>query len=92
MLPFRRRPDFALDPRLWEGVDRLVDRAPTAADLRSHRIEPIAARRLRARGLEVPEEVLAAERTAAVASLAGAGAARARARRLRGAAPRPQGA
>jgi hypothetical protein len=70
VLPFRRRPDFALDPRLWEGVDRLVDRAPTAGDLRSHRIEPIAARRLRSRGLEVPEEVLAAERSAAVASLA----------------------
>ena len=60
-----------LDPHLWRGVDRLVDRAPTATDLRSHRIEPLAARRLRARGRVVPEELALEERRAAVATLAG---------------------
>ncbi len=47
---------------IWEGVDRLVDRAPTFADLRSHRIELLAARRWRALGRAVPDELVALER------------------------------
>jgi putative nucleotidyltransferase-like protein len=51
---------------IWEGVDRLVDRAPTLADLRSHRIELLAARRWRDIGRAVPEEFLELERRSAL--------------------------
>jgi hypothetical protein len=41
---------------IWAGVDRLVERADERA-LVFHRLEPLAASRLRRRGLEVPEEL-----------------------------------
>jgi hypothetical protein len=55
---------------LWRSVDRLVDRAPSLADLISHKLDLFAARRWRALGREVPEALLARERRAAVAELA----------------------
>lgn len=55
---------------LWAAVDRLVDRAPSLADLGSHRLELLAARRWRALGLPVPPEVVEQERRAAVVQLA----------------------
>ena len=51
---------------IWEGVDRLVDRAPTLADLRSHRIELLAVRRWRAQGRSIPEELADLERVSAL--------------------------
>lgn len=57
------------DSELWAAVDRLVDRAPSLADLASHRIELFAARRWRARGEPVPEAVVEQERRAAIAAL-----------------------
>lgn len=47
---------------IWRGVDRLVDRAPHVLDLRAHRLEIWAARRKRALGLPVPEELAGEER------------------------------
>jgi hypothetical protein len=35
-------PGRALHPELWDGVRRVVGRAPSAADLRAHGIEPLA--------------------------------------------------
>ena len=55
---------------LWGRVDELIDRAPTTDDLRSHRLEPLAARRFRRLGSPVPDDFAAEERGAAVASLA----------------------
>lgn len=66
----RGRPASSGDDRLWAAVDALVDRAPSLADLRSHRLEPFAIRRLRARGLPVPADLLEEERRAAIAVLA----------------------
>ena len=47
-------------------MDRLIDRAPTLADLRSHRIELLAARRWRALGRAVPDEFVELERRSAL--------------------------
>jgi hypothetical protein len=55
---------------LWRAVDDLVDRAPTTADLRAHRLHLLAAPRLRALGHAVPDEFAAAERLAAAVTLA----------------------
>lgn len=57
------------ESELWEAVDRIVDRAPSLADLASHRIELFAARRWRAQGKGVPESVVDQERRAAIATL-----------------------
>jgi hypothetical protein len=54
---------------LWAAVDRMLDGRPPVAALEAHRIEQLAARRLRERRLPVPDELVAAERTAAVAAL-----------------------
>jgi hypothetical protein len=59
-----------VDDRLWDGVNRLVDRAPHHADLRSHRLELVAARRWRELGRPVPPEFVEEERLAAVVALA----------------------
>jgi Uncharacterised nucleotidyltransferase len=48
---------------IWAGADRIIDRAPSLADLRSHRLHLLAAKRWRDLGLDVPEE-LAQEETA----------------------------
>ena len=57
-------------PEIWQAVDRLVDRAPSLADLRSHRLELFAARRWRALGVPVPADLVEQERRAAVGVLA----------------------
>jgi hypothetical protein len=54
---------------LWEAVDALIDRAPSEDDLRSHRLEVLAARRYRAVGRPVPPDFVAQERLAAIALL-----------------------
>jgi hypothetical protein len=58
------------DGRLWRKVDELVDRAPSAGDLLSHRLEVPAARRLRALGRPVPGDFAARERLAGLVTLA----------------------
>ncbi|MGH3112039.1 MAG: nucleotidyltransferase family protein [Gaiellaceae bacterium] len=58
-----------VDDRLWDGVNRLIDRAPHLADLRSHRLELVAARRWRELGRPVPPELVEEERLAAVVVL-----------------------
>jgi hypothetical protein len=54
---------------LWGRVDELIDRAPSEDDLRSHRLEVLAAKRFRALGRPVPDDFAAQERFAAIASL-----------------------
>jgi Uncharacterised nucleotidyltransferase len=55
---------------LWDAVDRLVDRAESFADLKAHRLELLAARRWRARGLAVPPAVAELEMRAALTAVA----------------------
>jgi Uncharacterised nucleotidyltransferase len=55
---------------LFAGVDRLVERAGPGARLTLHRLEPVAARRLRALGREVPETLVESERLGAALALA----------------------
>jgi hypothetical protein len=55
---------------LWAGVDRLVERAGPGAALSLHRLEPLAARRLRALGRAVPEELAESQRLGAAFALA----------------------
>jgi Uncharacterised nucleotidyltransferase len=55
---------------LWSRVDELIDRAPSMDDLRSHRLEPLAAKHFRRLGRPVPDDFTAEARGAAVASLA----------------------
>src|SRR5438094_1263991 len=57
------------EQRFWERVNRLIDSAPGLPDLRAHRLHLLAARRWRARGLPIPEELRAEERSAALVSL-----------------------
>lgn len=57
-------------PTLWAGVDRLLERAGPGASLTLHRLEPLAARRLRTLGHEVPEELVESERLGAALALA----------------------
>ena len=45
------------DTDLWRGVDRLIDRAPSLADLRSHGLHLLAARSLRRRGIPLPDQL-----------------------------------
>jgi hypothetical protein len=62
-------PPAPTDEGLWAAVDALVARAPSLADVYSHRLELFAARQLRAVGNDVPEDLLARERRAAIAAL-----------------------
>ena len=55
---------------LWERVGELADRAPQLSDLRHHKLQLIAASRMRDRGEQVPHELLAEERSLATLSLA----------------------
>ena len=52
--------------QLWASVDELVAQAPGVAALRHHRLELLAARQQRARGLRVDPRLREAERVAAV--------------------------
>ena len=54
--------------RLWSRLDALID-AASDADLRSHRLEVLAARRRRANGGDAPAEFVEQERAAAVAAI-----------------------
>lgn len=54
---------------LWDAVETLIDRAPSEDDLRSHRLEVPAAKRLRTQGRFVPADFVDQERRAAIASL-----------------------
>ncbi len=54
---------------LWDAVDRLIDRAPGLDELRAHRIQLLAARRLRARGADIPPGLLDEERRATVTAM-----------------------
>ena len=55
---------------LWAAVDDLVDRAPRLADISSHRLELLAARKWRSAGVAVPPAVVEQERRAAAVHLA----------------------
>ena len=55
---------------VFERVDDLIDRSPSLADLRHHRIELLAARRRRELGLGLPASLVAQERLSAAAALA----------------------
>jgi hypothetical protein len=55
---------------LWRAVDDVLDRSPTVADLRAHRLHLLAARRLRVLGHSVPDEFVTAERLAVAVTLA----------------------
>ena len=53
---------------LWEGVDRLLDRLSPEAAI-AHQLGPLAARRLRARGEAVPDQLAREERAAKAGAL-----------------------
>jgi len=55
---------------LWTSVDRLIGMAPDERALTVHRLEPLAARRLRALGRDVPEQAAESERLGAAFALA----------------------
>jgi Uncharacterised nucleotidyltransferase len=55
---------------LWPAVGALIDAAPALEDVMEHRLHLLAARHWREQGHEVPAEVLAWERTAALVDLA----------------------
>jgi len=57
------------DGRIWQAVDRLIDRAPDVRALTANRLHLLAARRWREGGTPVPEELEAAERRNVVATL-----------------------
>ena len=57
------------DDSLWQRVDALIDSAGNDGDLRSHRLEVLAARRFRATGRIVPPEFMVQERLAAIAAI-----------------------
>jgi Uncharacterised nucleotidyltransferase len=57
-------------PGIWAAVDRMLARADRQA-LAFHRLEPLAAQRLRALGREVPEELVEIERLGVAFALAG---------------------
>jgi putative nucleotidyltransferase-like protein len=62
---------MALYPsRVLDRVGALLDSAPRTADLEYHRLELVAAARMRREGRAVPAELVARERAAAVAALA----------------------
>jgi hypothetical protein len=50
-----------MEDAVWEGVDRLVDRAPSLADLRAHRLHLFAAARWRDAGLAISSRLLLEE-------------------------------
>lgn len=54
----------------WERVEELAGRAPSVADLQFHRLELVAARRLRERCERLPPELREAERRRALIDLA----------------------
>lgn len=57
------------EPRLWAAVNDLVAQAPGIGALRHHRMDLLAARQLRARGLEVDPRLRDAERMAAARAM-----------------------
>jgi len=59
-----------IDRRLWEAVGRLLDRAASLDDLRSHRLELLALGRWRELGRPIPSDLAAEARTAAMTWLA----------------------
>jgi hypothetical protein len=59
----------AQDAVFWARVDAFVDRAPTDDDLRSHRLEVLAARRLRSLGRAIPEDFVMLEKLAAIGAM-----------------------
>ena len=61
----------ARDSSPWAGVAALVDRAKSLDDLRLHRIELLAARRWREKGISVPPDLAEDELRASVLVLAG---------------------
>ena len=55
---------------IWAAVDHLLDEAEDLAALRAHGLHLLAARRWREAGRSVPPDLLADERSAAIAALA----------------------
>ncbi|MEX0815870.1 MAG: nucleotidyltransferase family protein [Gaiellales bacterium] len=55
---------------IWTGVGRVIDRAPSLAHLRRHRLHLLAAHRWRSLGRPLPPELADDERRAAMAALA----------------------
>ena len=55
---------------VWDGVNRLIDRAPSTDALRAHGLHILAAERRRHVGAPVPPELVAAERRAVMVWLA----------------------
>ena len=55
-------------PDLWASVDRLIDSTSDLEALTANKLQLLAARRWRERGLDVPEELVEAERLAVLVS------------------------
>jgi putative nucleotidyltransferase-like protein len=63
------RPD-RIESELWEGVNRLIDRSPSLADLRAHRLQLLALARWRELGRPIPPDLDTEALQAAMAALA----------------------
>jgi hypothetical protein len=61
-----------MESLLWERVGELTDRAPRLSDLRHHKLHLLAASRRRARGEEIPADLVHDERFAAALALSAA--------------------
>jgi hypothetical protein len=59
-----------MDSVLWERVGELADRAPRLSDLQYHKLQLVAASRMRARGEAVPRVLVDDQRRAAFIALA----------------------
>jgi hypothetical protein len=55
----------------WAGVDRIVDQAPSLADLRSHGLHLLAAKRWRQLGRDVPEQLAKEQAASGLLALGG---------------------
>jgi hypothetical protein len=62
--------DTGFAQRLWSAVDRILALEPSDPDLVTHRIEPLAARRYRALGQDVPPRIAEGELQAGIATVA----------------------
>jgi hypothetical protein len=59
-----------MDASFWERVGELADRAPLISDLRHHKLQLIAASRMRKRGEPVPRALIGEERSIAIINMA----------------------
>jgi Uncharacterised nucleotidyltransferase len=61
---------LVFDPELWDGVGRLIDRAPSVGDLLEHRLELLAVEHWHGLGRPIPSNLVAEARRSMMTPLA----------------------